>query len=209
MNRQFQYMGSGHPSDPRWHKNSTPGSKWCVTRRSPVMQLLAAGKTWGFTMSMPPPEALIGHKIGLHVGVGNVPLKHIADSARFAIATLNGLEFDDWRAGLSKWETNQPGAFVGSATLVAAFRVGGLHQECVSPYRVDSLGHTYLGDWQRFYGRQIRPVGEWNQSRWCWAFDKQAQAPANGENAARCKGFAWVWDATRGVKVRNQNGLVA
>lgn len=202
-------MGSGHASDPRWHDHSTIEGKWCVTRRAPIMQLLAAGKTWGFTMSMPPPERLIGQKLGLHVGVGNVPLKHIGDSARSAIAIQTGLDFDDWREGLKKWENTQPGVFAGSAKLVAAFRVDGLQHECVRVYRAHSLGHTYLGHWRDFWGRQIRPVGEWTDGRWCWAFEGAAQAPANGETGIRCKGFSWVWDAAKGVRVRKQNGLVA
>ncbi len=209
MNRRFQYMGTGHPTDARWHEHAAPGKKWCVTRKAPIVQLLAAGKTWGFTMSMPPPEVMIGHKLGLHAGVGNVPLKDIADPARAAIAMLTGLEFDDWREGLRKWEENQAGAFVGSATLVAAFRVGGLSQDCVRPYKLDSLGHTYMGRWRDFSGRMIRPVGKWDSGRWCWAFESQAQAPANGENAVRCKGNAWVWDAAKGVRIDHQNQLIA
>lgn len=210
MNKQFQFMGTGQPRDPRWTRHSTPDDgKWCVTRKSPVMQLLVAGKTWGFTMSMPPPEELIGHKIGLHVGATKEPLKTFSDSAKAAISMLHGVGFDDWREAFRNWETADPGRFVGSATLVAAFRTGGLMQDCVRPWRQDSLGHTYFGRWAHFAGRIIRPVGNWTPGRWVWCFESAAPAPKAGPDP-KCNGWGWIWNASKGLKIRQreQNGLL-
>lgn len=208
--QQFQYMGTGQPRDPRWHRHSSPeDGKWCITRRSPVMQLLAAGKTWGFTTSYGPPPEMIGHKLGLHVGASKEPLKTFSESAKAAISMLHGLPFEEWREAFRNWEDNDAGKFVGSATLVAAFRTGGLMQDCVRPYRQDSLGHTYLGDWSRFSGRLIRPVGNWDPGRWVWCFDSPAPAPSNKTNP-RINGWGWVWNASKGLKIRQneQKGLL-
>ncbi len=208
--KRFQYMGTGQPRDPRWHQHSSPDDgKWCITRRSPVMQLLAAGATWGFTASYAPPRELIGHKLGLHVGSSKEPLKTFSDAAKAAISRLHGLSFDEWREAFRVWEDNDAGKFVGSATLVAAFQTAGLFQECVRVYRQDKFGHHYLGDWQRFSGKLIRPVGNWEARRWVWCFDRPAPAPKDGPDP-RCNGWGWIWNASKGLKIRQneQKGLL-
>jgi len=230
VTKQFNHQGTGSPNDARWHRHGDIRRKWAVTRRTPICQLVASGKTWGFTCSFPPPGAMIGQRIGLHCGTSAVKQDDISDAARGAIAKLTGHPLEDWNLGLRELKA-EAGQMVGSAVLVAAFRTDGLNiTDTVRIFRFDSEGHKYLPSpqgpiarvgygqtevqWSDYHGKLIRPVGDWTSGRWVWAFAAPVATVAGARGAVLPGVGAGLWDVGKQIaivkkKMKQTEGVVS
>lgn len=173
MSRRHDYHR--HEFRPR---QSDPGRRWAVSVKQPLAAMLATGRVKLAPKSEPPPHELIGRRLTLHAGAGDVRYADIAGSAERWLQAAFGATPKALRKLLPK------GMAIATAELAGAFRIGRVIEGCAHYARDSRQRAHYLGDWLAYEAERVLEVGPL-EGAWAWCFREpeivnQQGAPLNG-----------------------------
>lgn len=190
-----------------------------MTLPHPVASFVATGKMKCVTFSSAPPSAgLIGKRLVIHAGHSLCKIGDVAGNAvaQVMVEAEACVKPGEWRDGLDRLKATYAGRTVATAQLSAAFMLGETRELTghegrvrLSPYRFDSHGGWYMGDWKAYIGHLEVPIGDWRKTsardqrrRWVWCFSSPHLIPAVERHAL--KGFGGLWHVENGVAYRRR-----
>ncbi len=163
---------------------SDPSRRWAVSVKQPLAAMLATGRVRLLPKSEAPPEDLIGKRLVIHAGAGDVPYAHIREGAERKLRDAFGTSPKLLRPWLPR------GMAIAEANLVGAFRIGRVidGRAAYSPHAKHAA--YYLGAWREFDGDPVLDVGE-IEARWAWCLSEPAIV---NERGVPLKGVGGVFD---------------
>ena len=144
-------------------RRSDPTRKWALSVKQPLAGLVATGRTSMITKSTLPPPELIGKRIALHAGAGDVPYKAFSEGAKEWCRKVWGCELADLRLALPH------GAVIATVQLSAAFLIGRVIDGRAYRAPTSAARATFSGTWTEHDMRPIFEMGEKLEGRFAWA----------------------------------------
>ena len=143
-------------------RKSDPNRRWALSVKQPLAALVARGITPLVIKSKLPPPELMGKRIALHAGAGDVPYKDFSEHAASWTKVIWGVELSDLRLALPK------SAVIATVKLEAAFRVKRVAEARAYAHRGNAYSAPFAGLWER---HDTRPVFEMGpiEGRYAWA----------------------------------------
>ncbi len=142
---------------------SDPDRKWALSVKQPLAGMVAMGSTPLVTKSTPPPRQLVGRRIALHAGAGEVPYKEFSEDAEAWARKQWGASLQELRKLLPR------GGVIATVQLEAAYRIGrALHRKVYAapPNRYSA---NYHGSWHLYDDVYLFEQGTDFAGRWVWA----------------------------------------
>lgn len=174
-------------------RQSDPERKWALSVKQPLAALIARGLTRIVTKSQAPPPELIGKRIALHAGAGNVPYKAFSEHAAEWAKAAFGAELRDLRHLLPH------GGVIATVELEAAFRIGRVIDGHAWANPLGKFSAHYAGRWKGHDGTRVFEQGDID-GRWAWALT----APELCKRTVPLRGYGGIFDLERAREIEAQ-----
>lgn len=163
---------------------SDPSKRWALSVKQPLAGMVAMESTAVITKSSPPPAELIGKRIALHAGLGDVPYKEFSEDAE-AWARKR------WGVGLPELRRLLPhGGVIATVKLEAAYKIGRAMFRKVYAKPPNKYGSLYMGRWHLYDGVYFFEQGKDFEGRWVWALTEPKLCP----DLVPLRGYGGVFD---------------
>ncbi|RAN30653.1 hypothetical protein [Hyphomonas pacifica] len=139
-----------------------PERRWALSVKQPLAGMVIMGRTPLVSFSKAPPAEMIGKRIALHAGAGEIPYKQFQADAREWVEKTFGADLPALRHLLPY------GGVLGTVVLEAAFRIGRVMGGQAWADPKSQYAAHYAGTWHQHDGKRIVEI-DTMAGRWAWA----------------------------------------
>lgn len=165
-------------------RQSDPSRRWALSVKQPLAAMVATGRSAIVAKSSAPPPELIGRRIALHAGAGNVPYREFTGEAEDWLRAV-------WKADLADLRTWLPrGGIIATVELAAAFRIGRVMGGKAWASPGSQYAAHYAGIWADFDGTYLLEQGDCTPGRWAWCLTDPKLCP----DIVPLKGLGGIFD---------------